>query len=188
MGLTILRGRAFRRTDSADAPGVAVINEQFARHYWPDQDPIGKRFRVNDAQGAWMQIVGLAKTSKYTFLAEKPMEFLSIFVPSAASAAHDPVDDFCRRCGGSCGADPDLVHRLDPGQPIYNVRTMEEFYRLRVVRAFNVVIGSVAAMGIMGLALSSSGCTVSWRTRSPGGRRRLAFAWPSAPAARMSCE
>ena len=46
MGLTILRGRAFRRTDSAGAPGVAVINEQLARHYWPDQDPIGKRFRV----------------------------------------------------------------------------------------------------------------------------------------------
>ncbi len=76
MGLTILRGRAFRRTDSAGAPGVAVINEQLARHYWPDQDPIGKRFRINDAQGAWMQIVGLAKTSNNTFLAEKPMEFL----------------------------------------------------------------------------------------------------------------
>ena len=41
----------------------------------------------------------------------------------------------------------DLVHRLDPSQPIYNVRTMEEFYRMRVVRVFNVVIGSVAAHG-----------------------------------------
>jgi len=51
LGLSIIRGRGFRATDAADAPKVAVINEQLAKHYWPGQDPLGKRFRLNDSKG-----------------------------------------------------------------------------------------------------------------------------------------
>ena len=41
----------------------------------------------------------------------------------------------------------EVAHGLDANQPIYNVRTMEEFYRMRTINVFNVIIGMVGAMG-----------------------------------------
>src|SRR6185503_2059660 len=70
MGLTILQGRNFRKDDSPGAPRVAIVNQQLAQHYWPNQDPIGRRFRLVHEENAWVQVVGLAKTSKYIFIAE----------------------------------------------------------------------------------------------------------------------
>jgi putative ABC transport system permease protein len=51
----------------------------------------------------------------------------------------------------------EIVRGLDVNQPIYNVRTMEEFYRMRAVSIFNVLVGIVAAMGVMGLGLAIVG-------------------------------
>ena len=76
MALTILQGRNFRRDDSSDMPRVAIVNQEFAEHYWPNQDPIGKRFRLVNKDNAWVQVVGLAKTTKYIFIAEPPTEFV----------------------------------------------------------------------------------------------------------------
>src|SRR5205085_10375853 len=65
LGIGLVAGRNFRRSDDESAPKVAVVNQHLAQHYWPNQDPIGKRFRLNDAEKSWVEIVGLAKTSKY---------------------------------------------------------------------------------------------------------------------------
>jgi putative ABC transport system permease protein len=156
MGLSILQGRGFSPTDSADSARVAVVNEQLAR-YWPGQAPLGKRFRLNDDKGPWVEVVGVEKTSKYTFLTEPPREFLylpykqrpQLRMILLAESTGDPASL----------ATPlrDVVRTLDANQPIYDVRTMEEFYRMRVITVFNVVIGSVAAMGVMGLGLSIVG-------------------------------
>jgi ABC-type antimicrobial peptide transport system permease subunit len=51
----------------------------------------------------------------------------------------------------------DVVRGLDASQPIFNVRTMEEFYRMRTVSVFNIIIGLVASMGLMGLGLAIVG-------------------------------
>jgi len=157
MGLTILAGRNFTINDSLPAPRVAIVNEQFARHYWPDQDPIGKRFRLADADKTWVQVVGLARMSKYIFIAEPPTEF--IYVPyrqhkptrmvMLAQSAGDPA--------GLAGPLREVVRRLDANLPIYNVRTMEQFYRMRAVTIFNVLITIIGAMGLMGLGLAIVG-------------------------------
>src|SRR5262249_31918132 len=76
MGIAILEGRSFRIDDSANAPRVAIVNQPFAEHYWPNQDPIGKRFRLGGRDNSWVQIVGLVKTTKYLFIAEPPTEFV----------------------------------------------------------------------------------------------------------------
>ncbi len=179
MGLTLIEGRDIRAEDAAGAPAVAIVNEAFARHYWPNQDPIGKRFRLVDRENAWVQVVGLAKTSKYLFIAEPPTEF--IYFPyrqrrvqrmvMVAESAGDPA--------ALAAPLRDVVRGLDADLPIYNVRTMTEFYRMRVTRIFNVLIGTVAALGLMGLSLAIVGLyglvayAVSRRTREIGIRMAI---------------
>ncbi len=178
-GLTILKGRAFRPTDSADAPRVAIVNEEIARRYWPQQDPIGKRLRLDDERGPWVEIVGLARNSKYTFLTERPFEFLYLPYRQRPPARMTLVTQAAGDAASLAAPLRNLIHSIDAQQPVYNVRTIEEFYRMRVVTAFNVVIGTVAAMGMMGLGLSIVGLYglvaygVSRRTKEIGIRMAI---------------
>jgi predicted permease len=179
IGLTILQGRNFRAEDTVGAPLVAIVNQQLAQHYWPDQDPLGKRFRLDEAGKPWVEVVGLAKTSKYLFIAEAPTEFVYLayrqkpqqrMVLLARSAA-DPA--------GLVTPLRQVVRGLDADLPIYNVRTMEEFYRMRAISIFNVLLGTVGAMGLMGLGLSIVGLyglvayAASRRTREIGIRMAI---------------
>jgi macrolide transport system ATP-binding/permease protein len=72
MGIPLLNGREFARTDTGAAPPVAVINELMASQYWKGLDPVGRRFQ---AKGQWLQVVGIAKMSKYGSLTEIPRPF-----------------------------------------------------------------------------------------------------------------
>jgi predicted permease len=157
MGLSILRGRTFRADDSFDAPRVAIVNQPLAQHYWPNQDPIGKRFRLVDSNNTWVQVVGLAKTSKYIFIAEPPTEF--VYFPHRQKKLQRMIMIAQSLGDPSSLVTPlrEVVHGLDANLPIYNVRTMEAFYRMRAVSIFNVLVTIVGAMGLMGLGLSIVG-------------------------------
>jgi putative ABC transport system permease protein len=60
MGIPLQRGRTFTEADKASAQLVLIVNQKLAQHYWPNQDPIGKRMRLGtpEAQTPWMTIVG----------------------------------------------------------------------------------------------------------------------------------
>jgi predicted permease len=157
IGLPILKGRGFRATDSAGAPEVAVVNEVAAQHYWPGQDPIGKRFRLDSRAGPWVEIVGVAKTSKYGFIIERPTEF--VYLPYRQ---RPPESMFLlvRSLGDPASLVAplrDVVRGLDANLPISNTRTMEELYRMRSVVILNVIVSLIASMGMMGLALALVG-------------------------------
>jgi len=66
MGIALLRGRNFTEADKAGAQLVAIVNCKFAQHYWPNQDPIGRRFRIGtpEMQTPWLTIVGEAADVK----------------------------------------------------------------------------------------------------------------------------
>ncbi len=155
--IALVKGRNFTVDDDLDAPRVGVVNQQLAEHYWPNQDPIGKRFRLNDAEKTGVQIVGVARTAKYLFIAEPPTDF--VYLPYRQSKPQRMI-----MVTQSAG-DPatllaplrEVVRSLDVNQPIFNVRTMEEFYRMRAVSIFNVLITIVGAMGLMGLGLAIVG-------------------------------
>jgi putative ABC transport system permease protein len=179
MNIPLLRGRNFTVNDDANGPKVAIVNEQLAKHYWPNQDPIGKRLRTVDRREAPIEVVGLAKTSKYIFIAEPPTEFVYFPYrqkthPRMAIVAHAAGDS-----ASLAGPLREVVHRLDANMPIFNVRTMEALYRMRAISIFNVLIGTVASLGLMGLGLAIVGLyglvayAVSRRTREIGIRMAI---------------
>ena len=157
LGVSILEGRGFRATDAADAPKVAVANELLAQHYWPGQDPLGKRFRLNDSRGPWVEIVGLAKTSKYFFIMERPTEFVYLPYKQRPQQRMVLLTESVGDPSSLVTPLREVVRSLDGNQPIYNVRTMEELYRMRTVVTLKVVSGFIAAMGMMGLTLAIVG-------------------------------
>jgi predicted permease len=157
MGLTLLGGRAFTANDGADAPRVAVVNEQLAQHYWPGRDPLGKRFRVDNARGPWVEIVGLAKNSKYIFIAEPPTECVYLPYRQKPQRSMTLLAESIADSASLVAPLREMVRGLDANQPIYNVRTMEAFYRMRTINIVNMILGMVGSMGMMGLVLALVG-------------------------------
>jgi predicted permease len=179
MGMAILRGRAFRRDDTADAPRVAIVNQRFADHYWPNQDPIGRRLRLADGDNAWVQIVGLTKTSKYIFIAEPPTDFVYFAYRQTQARRMTMLVQSSGDAAQLAAPLREVVRRIDPNPPMYNVRTMEEFYQMRAVNVFHVLVAAIGGMGMMGLGLSIAGLyglvayAASRRTREIGIRMAI---------------
>ncbi len=179
MGVPILRGRGFRPSDSAEAPRVAVVNEQFARHYWPGADALGKSLRLDSAAGARVEIVGITQTIKYRETSERPTDFL--YMP----LAQHPVARMVLLLRS--GEDPlrlvrpvkDIVRTLAPNLPLLETRTYEDLYRYHAVEGPRVAVESIGTMGAVGLLLAIAGLygvvayNVSRRTREIGIRMAI---------------
>ena len=76
MGIPLAAGREFTRGDDENAALVAVVNETMAQRYWSGRSPLGERLQL---KGRWLQVVGIAKDSKYSSVREKPTPFF--FIP-----------------------------------------------------------------------------------------------------------
>jgi predicted permease len=174
LDIKIVSGRGFRAADTAYASRVAVVNETLAQHYWPGQDPLGKRFRMNDANGPWVEIVGVAKTSRYLFIGEPPTDF--VYLPYRQNPAQR-MTLMAESTGDSASLLAPLrkvVLGLDPNVPMYDVQTMEDYYYARATSVAQVTVEIVGGMGLMGIALAMAGLyglisyAVSRRTREIG--------------------
>src|SRR5580700_9502303 len=75
MGIPLISGREFTRADNETAALVAVVNDVVAAQYWQGGDPVGKRLQV---KGQWLQVVGVAKVSKYRSVRENPRPFFYV--------------------------------------------------------------------------------------------------------------
>jgi predicted permease len=182
MGVPIVRGRIFRTTDTAISPRVAVINQAMAERYWPNRDAIGRRFRLGGRSGQWVQVVGLAQTAVYTFMGEprtpffympleqnpKPRMTLMVETEGDAAALTEPLRN--------------LVRSIDAHQPVYNVRTMREYYQVRGLQFLRMIVNLVGTMGLLGLTMALIGLyglvtySVSGRTREIGIRMAIGAA------------
>src|SRR5262249_52013724 len=81
MGIPLLRGRAFVDSDAAGKPDVVIVSEGMARRYWPDQDPIGKRIRMEWFRNLDAEVVGLVADVRNNSLDKTPYE--TLWWPSA---------------------------------------------------------------------------------------------------------
>jgi predicted permease len=182
MGIPLVSGRNFTRRDDETGSRVAIVNQHFAQHYWPNADVLGKRFRV---EKNWIEIVGVSKTSKYIFIAEPPTDFVYIPYRQRPSQAMTLVAQSSGDPADLAAPLRDVARGLDANMPAIGVRTMEALYRMRAISIFNVLVTTVGAMGLMGLALSIVGLyglvayAASRRTREIGIRMAIGATAPT---------
>jgi predicted permease len=75
MGIPLMQGNDFDSSVREDSPKVAIINQTAARRFWPDQPPVGKRFKFYGTND-WIQVMGVSQDSKYGTLGEDPTPYI----------------------------------------------------------------------------------------------------------------
>ena len=168
IGTTLLRGRTFTSTDQPDTPFVAILNESMASHYFPDQDPIGRRIapmQFNGTVGQWLTIVGVVVDSK-----DVGMDSEGVHAIYSASSQSLPGATLLVRTEGDpkplAGQVIEAVRALDPNRPVMGVRTLEELrveniapQRLNatlfvVFASLALVIATVGIAGVLSFSVS----------------------------------
>jgi len=158
MRIPLLRGRAFQENDSDKAPLVAVVNQAMALQFWPNQDPIGKRFSMKSSTGPFIEVVGVAADGKYIFIGwdKKPFFFVPLAQDYAAYRTLQvrsslPPENMIAQM-------QDEVRALDSNMPVTDVETMRR--SLSGGNGFFIFqVGAIlaAAMGFLGLSLAMVG-------------------------------
>ena len=170
----VIRGRAFTEHDDGGSRRVAIVNQQFARTYWPDQNPIGKRLRLGSADGPVAEVVGEAKTGHYLAVNETPSPY--VYLPYEQNPRPRMTLIVQSVGDASALARPlrEAVRSIDGNVPVFNLRPVATLYESRVTDTWLNFFQMVGTMGIIGLALAVTGLyglvayTVSRRVKEFG--------------------
>jgi putative ABC transport system permease protein len=156
---SILSGRAFRDSDTAAAPRVAVINQTMARQLWPDENAMGKRFHLNRGSEPWIEVVGIARDSKYVSLLANAVPYFYVALAQNYVSFATLLVRTRTAPGALKTSIEEQIHALAPGLPVIDVRTMEHALNsgLTGFYVYRLAADLAAGLGILGLVLAIIG-------------------------------
>lgn len=143
MDISLLSGRNFAESDTKDSTPVTIINESLAKRFWPNENPIGKRFEFGWA-GATVEIIGVVRDSRSIALDADPV--LEAFLPVQQKGGRRPSFVIATESDPMALVEPlrAEVRSINAGAVIREVRTMADIVaRTLAVRRLLVVVLSV---------------------------------------------
>jgi putative ABC transport system permease protein len=160
MHISIVRGRDFADTDVAGRPAAILISESMARHFWPGEDPIGKRLTLTFFPEVVREVVGVVGDVKLDGLDQaRPSTILYMPLGQASAPATGGWNSFpmtlvvrsATNPTGIVSAVANTVHEIDQEIPVRDILTMDELVTNSMSqRRFNMLLlGSFAGLALL---------------------------------------
>ena len=158
LGIPIVSGRAFARTDTADSQRVAIVSESAAARYWPGAEPIGRRVRISP-RFEWATVVGVAADLRYRELTNN---WMTVYYPAAQSFHFDAGNLAIRTerpPSTLVSTVRDTMQAIEPAIPVDTLTPMDELLAAKLARprlavriaiAFALVTLMLIAVGLFG--------------------------------------
>ena len=163
MEISLAAGREFGFQDGDKSESVAIVNQKFADTYWPRHNALGKRIQ---ADGIWRRVIGVARTTDYDEIGEKPRSF--VYFPILQNY-YPGMTMHVRVAGDPLAFEPTVekaIHELDADLPVFDAADLD--WRINLNTTNQRLAGTfVGGFGILALILASVGIygVLSYTTR-----------------------